>query len=372
MKIRLFWYFLVVVFRVFSHESMPEAPLWVLKELYANLPPGISVKSYPGHGIGLSATSSVYSQRSCMCVPKSLLILPNDDFSLSEYISHLSDTQKLIVRTMYEKLNSTDFRVKNLFLQSLSSEFLHPGSFAKPHIKIFQSVNFNPVNVESFIEAESFTEIFKALEKVSGLDDEMLRYSSYIWASHHVNSKKIITKDSKGNDSIGFIPFIDLVSNYPKAGLGNKQSIIDLENEICVLCSWDSQPGELLTRDFGQFSTLQYFLTFGKVFENNPYDYLNITHKDQNFILKIEEINKDLLNILGNGVERLTNYRKILLKEWGSDKIGIRENRRKILPIQDLTVQKILKYGVEIRKTFYKHLKLLDQQALFEIFYKVF
>lgn len=368
---KLFWYFLVVGLGAFAHESIPEAPLWVLKELYGSLPTEFRLKNYPDRGLGLSTNTPVYSQKPCFCIPKSLFISPDDEFPLSKNILHLSDTQKLIVRTMYAKLNSTDSSLKSLFLQSLSSEFLHPGSFAKPHLKIFQSINFNPVNVEDFIEAESFTEIYKALEKVSGLDEEMLKYSSYIWAAHHVNSKKLSITDTKGKDVIGLIPFIDLVSNYPKPGLGTKQSIIDSGSEVCVICSWDSKPGEMLTRDFGSFSTLQYFLTFGKVFESNPYDYLNLTYKDQSFIIKIEETNKDLLKILGNGVEGLLKYRNVLLREWGTNKMGIRENKRKILPIQDSIVQKILKYGVEIRKTFYQHLILLDQQVLNEILNKV-
>lgn len=368
---RIFLGIFIVGIGSLAHESIPEAPLWVLKELYSHLPAGFYAKEFSEGGQGVASSYPVYSQQSCLCVDKSLFISPDDNFPLSRYITHLSDTQKLIVRTMYEKLNSTDSSITNKFLQSLSSEFLHPGSFARPHLKFFRMVNFHTVDVDGFIEAEIFTEIFRALEKIQGLDEEMLKYSSYIWAAFHVNSKKISVKDKNGKDTIGLIPFIDLVSNYPKRGLGVNNSLQDTENKICVICSWDSKPGERLVRDYGKISTLQYFLTYGKIFEDNPYDYFNLTNNQQDYILNTEEINKDLLESVGNGINGAIKYRKTLLTDWSKDKMGIREIRRKISPIQDPTVHKILKYGVEIRKTFYKHLKIVDQFLLGEIFHKI-
>lgn len=369
---RSFLGLLIVGLGSLAHESIPEAPKWVLKELYSHLPAGFYTKEFPEGEQGLVSSSPVYSQQACFCVNKSLFISSNDDFPLSSYVSHLSDTQKLIVRTMYEKLNSTDSSLANKFFQSLSSEFLHPGSFARPHLKFFNMVNFHPVDVDGFIEAETFTEIFRALEKVPGLVEEMLQYSSYIWAAFHVKSKKVSIRGEDGNDTLGLVPFIDLVLNYPKKGLGAINSIQDKGKEICVICSWDSQPGQRLARDYGKISTLQYFLTYGQVFEDNPYDFFTLALDQRDYILNTEEINRELLETVGNGISGAIKYRKTLLADWSKDQMGIRENRRKISPVQDLTVHKILMYGVEIRKTFYKHLKIVDRILLEGIFHKIF
>jgi hypothetical protein len=346
-----------------SHEKIPEASSEVLEKYHQHLPSPFKVHLLSDNTRALSSSSFFSANKASLCIPWSSSISSSDKFALSSSISHLSPTQVLTVRVLYEKLNSTSLSLSNLFINSLESEVLHFGSFTKAHLKVFEKVNFHEVDVKSFIEADEFTEVYRALEKVKPLDEEMLSYSSYLWASHHVNSKKIYWTE---RNVLVMVPFIELVKHDSN---GNESIRFD-NGSFCVFSHKDVKPGEIIVRDFGKLSTLEYFRKFGKVLKNNVNDFFVVENEGKKVKLFGNLVSEELVERFGDGVEGWGKYRKFLLKSVNVS-LGIREVRRKIVPYQDHAIKEILKYGIEIRKTLYNHLKLVDLKLISE-FSKIF
>lgn len=342
-----------------AHEQIPEAPAGIKESFYKSLPKHLHLHLLSDNSLGLTSSLPLQKSEASICVPSSQLISSSDNFPLSPYLSTLSPRQVLITRLMYEKLNSTIETFAYKFVQSLETEVLHFGSLTTAHLRVFKKINFNKADYSSFVEGESFTEIYRALEKVPGLDQEMLRYSSYIWAAFHVNSKQVLW-DEQGTWVL--VPFIDLVRHYPLEPI-EKKSLIYQQDAFCALTSKDLKAGEVLVRDMGRLSNFEYFKKFGKIFDNNPDDFFEVLYEEKSFKLFGNSICIELIQMFGDEKDALRKYRNFILKVFEGHS-GLRDIRRRIVPLQDLAIKEILRYGVEIRRTYYKHLRLVDTELI--------
>ena len=343
-----------------AHEHIPEAPPGVVESFYKSLPKGLHIHRVSDNSLGLSSSKPIKKSEASLCVPSSLVISSSDHFPLSPFLSSLTPRQVLITRLMYEKLNSTIETFAYKFVQSLQTEVFHFGSLTTAHLRVLKKINFNKADYASFIEGESFTEIYRALEKVPGLDQEMLSYSSYLWAAFHVNSKQVFW-DEQGTWVL--VPYIDLVRHYPTDEAIGGKSLRYEQDAFCAIASKDVKAGEVLFRDMGRLSSFEYFQKFGKVLETNPDDFFEVQYQDKLFKLDGNSICIELIQMFGDEKDGLRNYRNFIRKVFEGHS-GLRDARRRIIPYQDLAIKEILRYGVEIRRTYYKHLRLVDTQLM--------
>ncbi|OMJ95150.1 hypothetical protein SteCoe_1523 [Stentor coeruleus] len=373
-----------------------------LEELSVFLSPlaaeNVKVMNYTSKGLGIMVEKNVLAGDIVFCVEKNIKILPNDAFPLSEYIKDLPDLVKLKVRIMYEKFGNKTKDFYTDYVNSWSTEYMHPGRWSKTQLEYFNKMNIINTFNKDLLEIGIYTKVLNRLSQVKNISPALLDYHNYLWASSHVRAR-FFSYPVESETIPVMIPYLDIANHYPNPiKYRNIESLVSKNGKDCLITYWDLKYGDEFVYEYKKLNALNLFVNYEIIYPNNPYDYFLYELKGKQntmFSLSADSINIDLLNnFIGEyaeGLEVGNHYRKWfyqsktknvvvqpvikgLIKYWNEYKIfttletpGLRQTRRNISKYQDTIMLKMTHYGISVRLSLYNHHKALDRELLFTL-----
>jgi hypothetical protein len=338
----------------------------------------LEVKQMKHKGYGVLVTKSFNAGEPVLCVNISDRLLPSAPYEFSPAVSTFTNLTALKARLIYERFLGSPENPVSQYISSLSTYTHHYGLWTDKQKSLLRQVSLaRPEDMEEEVlnEKEEWSQIVKAFKNFGSerVKPEMLDYYTFAWASFQVKSRYFwCSWESEIVDCMH--PHLDLVNFEPIDFFSkNQEFLLDKDGKRCFLAKKRLEPGDELTFDYVIHRSFVFFLDYDIIQENYAFDSLDFQFKDKFFQLYAFSVNLDLLKEFSDNFEKnseiseeklkisaLLQYRKTFLKHF--NQIGIREVRR--IEAEDEVSQKIRKYGISTRTTFYNHLARLEAELL--------
>lgn len=390
---------ILVLTSVASYEVPQSIGFNYLKPFYSSFSDTnvAKVKYYKDRGLGIQMQKPVHIGESGICISKSNLIRHTDNFIFSNYISHLPASDKLVARILYEKFMGPMDNFLNTYIHSLPTKIHNPLLWSAATREFFSRFNIHP-ELESKLNKTEQHKAFKtALENIIGIKKDILRYESYVWALKIVESRSVSFYNEDNEKVYTLMPMLDIVNYWPSPRT-DISSYVFSQDELCLVSSLDRQPGDELFASYSEYESSKFFFAYGITLYDYPFDFLKVVFEGnkeiklyarrlstelleafckylgssiafedfRSTIVKIKE--KELMKIV---FKALSAYRKYAIMPMiNDDKPGIREVRR--LESENEDKQKILKFVLATRKTFYRHREAFEREFAFTLFKNIF
>ena len=321
---------------------------------------------YPFKGYGVAAEKPFKAGEPVLCVNISDRLLPYSEYELSHLTSGLTNLTALKVRVLFERYLGKKGNPISDFIFSLTDYVHHYGLWSRSQQSLLKNltlIKFDEQTHLDLLENEEFNEIVKVFKQVKNAVPEMLEYKTFAWASFQVKSRYFWCDGGDQGVVDCMHPHLDLVNFEPITFFSrNQEFLLDKDGLRCFLAKKDLQPGDELTFDYVIHKSFTFFLDYDIVYENYAYDSLDLTYKGKVFQLYAFSVNEDLIQEIQTTENQdlktaLITYRQIFIKHFPQH--GIRQTRRLNFD-DDFISNKIKKYGISTRTTYYNHLARID------------
>lgn len=341
------------------------------ESLYSNIESqGVKIVKIPGKGNGIIVEKKFEEGDPVLCVDEFLGIFPMDQYELSKLVEGLGDLISLKIRLLYEKFMAPRGNYLTEYVHSLPATIHHYGDWTEYQRNYFKRLSLEPVNETELLEIEEFKFIVDLLKGVKDVPEEMLTYSTFMWASFQVKSRYFFCYKENGEKYDCLYPVLDLVN------FGQLHYFTPVETEVingknCLFASKTLMPGDEFLNDYAVHRAPLYLLDFSMIDDTYEYDCLEFSFNGKIFLLYAHRLSTELLEeIIGESLQSITTekikkvlrglkeYRKLFTEYFTGP--GIRELRREHDMLEDKLLELINRFGVSIRTTFYNHLEKID------------
>lgn len=339
---------------------------------------GVGIVKILNKGNGIVVKKKVFSKEPVFCVDERMGIFPGDQYALSQFVAGFRNLTALKARVLYEKFVATRGEFITEYVHSLPTFIHHYGNWTEGQRQYYKLLALEPVDERFLLELDEYQSIVDALKNVKDLPDEMLTYSSFMWASFHVKSRYFWCIGKSGEIEDCMYPFLDLVNFEPINYFSTVQEFFRVKDgKTCLITSKDLKPGDEFVIDYVIHRAPVFFLDYFIIQENYQYDSLELLYNGQSYLLYAFRLNNELLeDLIGTKLENfeyaekegrkiltgLKAYRKLFIEYFHGP--GIREIRREHSMLKDEVKEFINRFGVSIRTTYYNHLEKVDAEIL--------
>jgi hypothetical protein len=368
----------------------------------------IQIKKTPEMGLGIFVKDPIESLGKVFCVDENLAIHSDDANYLLEFVMKFNDDERLKAYILYHRFQLKEKSKIFNYLKNIENDLNHPVFYEKSDFLMISSV-FEYIDLKSIKSlTEKFQRLLKVFKGLSGLPKEMMLFENYLWASHIVMSRSLVTFNKETNDySYLFIPYIDLVNYWPIDKTSKRPSnfseVILESGSYCLYSSLNLQPGDQVFTDYSISDLPSFFLNFGFVIESDPSLSLSIHLSvdpclNCTFALKPFEVNwqvlQKLMRLSGKDYSPEVAFRKFLpvIKDLyifqdilagllmyrleikgmlNSLHLGLRDLRRQSKNTSGKK-KNILNFGGTLRCLIYTHLKTLEKEVIFGFYTYLF
>ena len=326
------------------------------------------VMKYPFKGYGVAVERPFKAGEPVLCVNISDRLLPSADYELRHLTSAFTNLTALKTRILFERYLGQRGNPTSDFIFSLTDYVHHYGLWSTSQQSLLKNltlINFDEKTHLELLENEEFNEIVKVFKQVKNINPEMLDYKTFAWASFQVKSRYFWCDGGDQGVVDCMHPHLDLVNFEPINFFSrNQEFLLDKDGQRCFLAKKDLQPGDELTFDYVIHKSFTFFLDYDIVYENYAYDSLDLIYKGKVFQLYAFSVNQDLIQEIQStenkdSIAALLTYRKIFIENFPQH--GIRQTRRLNFS-DDFISNKIKKYGISTRTTYYNHLARIDSK----------
>ena len=361
----------------------------------------MKVLKYDGLGYGVQTHKSFSPGDVLFCITSNVSISHANRFPLSDYIKDFRPVDKLAFRILYEKFIGKSKSFINEYVNSLPHEFESASLWTPEQKEYFLQLNLINDFEKYFDRRGDHEKLIAKVKKLMGVNEEMLRFESYIWALETVMSRSLTYQTSDRQEVFILSPYLDVVNHWPNP-LNVSVPSIQISNENqCIISGWNYQAGDQIFVDYGKYESAYYFYKYQMNIEN-PYDfmvysYINVTKQD--IQLNSNSLSFRLLQIIldedpANSLNKITDVQNYFLDMSDKEKnirltaalfrykayflgnikfegkLGIREIRRNTP--KDNPEKKINDFAVSLRKSIYNHMKVLDSKIIFSLHKLIF